>query len=213
VQVGPATLAACAAAVLTVAVARPAHGLAQAQAAWLPPSVEAGVTRQLADRLATLPMGGRTPPTEAQRLTRAQDAVSKLRAVFEGWGVSGTTAKAPALDGVGVPASKDRLLDAMGRYQVCNFVLALQLDPNGHPDDFNLQFTGVLGLTAGTMAVLYLRQPFVAAGGSQQAIEAHLTNEAMQALGARVQRDPKLLERAQAGCSPVVVELVTKVVG
>jgi hypothetical protein len=178
---------------------------------WLPPAFEERATQQLADRLSTLPMGDQPPLSPATRLERAREAVATFRTTLDEWGLEGTLSRAPTLADLGLPTSSDRLLDAMGRYQFCSLVLALQAAPSGQAENFNLQFTAVMGLTAGTMAVLYLRAPFAAAGGTDQELEAYMTSAGMEAVAARVQEDEALLDRARAGCTPIVVELVTKV--
>ncbi len=185
----------------------------QSRETWLPAGPENELVRQLAERMTAIPVADGVPITETVRRDRARQAVRTLRGVFDAWGLEGTLARAPKLAGVPVPASSNRLLDAMGRYQLCTFVLALQIAPEHEPSDFNLRFTGVMGMTATTMAVVYLRQPFVAAGGTAEAMEAHMTSDAMEALGARLQREPDLLARAQNGCAPVVIEMLTKIVG
>jgi hypothetical protein len=185
---------------------------AVAQTSWLPPPAETAAVEQLADRLSTLPAGDGPALTPQDRLQRARTAVGIFRSTFETWGLDGTVSRAPRLDAISLPSSDNRLLDAMGRYQFCNLVLALQVAPAGRATSFNRQFTGVMGLTGITLAVVYLRQPFLAAGGTDEELEAYMTGPAMEAVASRVQDEPALLDRARAGCSPIVVELVTKVI-
>ena len=72
-----------------------------------------------------------------------------------------------------------RSLDAMAHYQICNLVLMVQLQDPHFAEDEDAKMTSVTGLTAFTLAVLYLRHPFLEAGGSDREIEAFLTGASM----------------------------------
>ena len=70
--------------------------------------------------------------------------------VVDGWGVDGVLERAPELPGLEIAAAEDPFLDAMARYQVCNLLLALQLEDPAYREDMNIRITSVFGLSAVT---------------------------------------------------------------
>jgi hypothetical protein len=97
-----------------------------------------------------------------------------------------------------LPGANDRHLDAMARYQLCNLVLFRQFES-----------VGAFGLTAVTLAVVYLMQPFVAGGGSPDRVEAFLTGATMEKVNSAIQEKPELLTHVERQCEPVVGELLS----
>jgi len=178
---------------------------AAAESSWLPPAVAEGAAQQLAERLSEL-----APPGagDTERLARARDLISEMRSEIDGWGEAGVLAQAPAFPDLSLPRSGEPHLDAMGRYQVCNLILFRQLLDPALADDSDARSSAALGLTAMTLATVYLRQPFVAQGGDPAAIEAYLTGDAMSAVFDHLQADPALLAKAQQSCGPLIVELL-----
>ncbi len=181
---------------------------AHAQSSWLPTNVAESAAQQLGARLKTLPIEGAATSTYEQRVENARAIVGTLRDVIEGWGGDGILGRTPELSHLTMPESKNQWLDAMADYQLCNLVLFFQLAPEGEAEDVNLQLTGVIGLTAITMTILYLRESFVNSGGSLEQIKAFLTSEHMERIGAQVQQNTALFEKTSEDCSPVVIELV-----
>ncbi len=198
--------AAVTACLLILAAAFPAAA-AESEEDWLPARVEQGAVEQLAARLAQAELG---PDDAAGRRRGAQAVVDGLRTTLEGWGTAGVLERAPTFPGLGVPAADERHLDAMVRYQICTVVLVLQLRDPEMAADLNLRLTGVLGLTAMTLAEVYLRRPFVAAGGDPDAIEATLTDPGLQPVLDRLQSDAEARRVTEARCQPVVVDLLTE---
>lgn len=176
-----------------------------AQEAWLPPPVAEGLAAQLAERMRTL---GEGEPDEERLTAGAQGVVGSLAEQLEAWGLDGVHERAPSLPGFTVPPAGNRHLEAMARYHVCIMVLYLQLEDPAFADDANARVTSVFGLTALTMAVVRLREPFVADGGDDTAIEAYLAGPALEPILAALQTDPAARSAAEESCRPVVVQLL-----
>jgi len=175
--------------------------------AWLPGAVAEGAAEQLAGRLAEAGFGVERP---AARTEAAQAVVAGLRDTLEAWGADGTLARAPEFPELPVPRVEDRRLDAMARWHVCNLVLFLQLADPAFAEDVNARLTGALGLTGVTLAVLRLRQPFLAAGGDAGAIEKLLAGTGMEPVLDRLQSDPDSRGHAEMQCQAPVVELLER---
>lgn len=174
---------------------------------WLPAAVAEGAVEQLAGRLGEAGFGVERP---AARTEAAQVVVAGLRETLETWGADGTLARAPEFPELPVPRAEDRRLDAMARWHVCNLVLFLQLADPALADDHNARLTGALGLSGVTLAVLRLRQPFLASGGDGRAIEALLAGPGMEPVLERLQSDAAARGHAEIQCRAPVVELLER---
>ena len=184
------------AALLAVSVA------ATAQENWLPPPVEDGAIDQLAGRLAAI-----SRPRDPRGLTEgARKLVLAVRGQLDAWTLAGTLKRAPAFPRLELPAAPERYLDAMGRYQICNVVLLRQFESGADDDSRRV---GALGLTAITLAMLHLRQPYMANGGSNEGLEAFLTSAPMAGLLEKMQGTPALLSHVETECEPVVQDLLS----
>lgn len=176
-----------------------------AQPAWLPPAVQNGVTAQLVERLTAI-----RAPSDARALAQgAQKIVLTVRGTLDTWTTAGTIARAPTFPDLAVPGTGNRHLDAMSHYQLCNVVLMRQFEGGA---DADARLTGALGLTAVTLAVVHLRQPYVAGGGNDKGIEAALTSEPMARLFEQIQTTPALLTHVETRCEPVVQALLADAV-
>jgi hypothetical protein len=176
-----------------------------AQAQWMPPQVEQGLAQQLAGRLASIESGDR-----AAALERARQAVKAMGALLGSWSDAVVISRAPKFSQLAMPVTNEPALGAMAAYQMCTMAQFLRVESG--KDDGNRRAT-VVGLTATTMAVLRLRPPFLAAGGSMDRVEAFLTSDEMAALLDAIRQKPALLAHVEEQCRPVVGELVGKAGG
>jgi hypothetical protein len=182
-----------------------AVGIAEVES-WLPPPVAEGVAQQLDGRLRRI--GDGAAPANALELSR--QAVDALRAELEDWGVDGIVERAPDLTRLGVPRAESPLLDAMARYQVCNMALMLTFEEPANGDDAELRRRASVGLTAVTMAILRLREPFHAAGGDDAAIESFLTRAEMEPVLQKLQADAEIRRQTERSCDPIVTPLIAE---
>jgi hypothetical protein len=96
----------------------------------------------------------------------------------------------------------------MARYQLCNMVLMIQLQDPDFANNEDAKMSSVTGLTAFTLAVLYLRHPFLEAGGNDGEIEAFLTSERMESVLETIQTEPAARAHAATQCTPTLMALV-----
>jgi hypothetical protein len=169
---------------------------------WLPPPVAEALAEQLVRQLEAIGPG--KPTNRAALLAGVRQRVQALRTTIEGWGVRGVLERTPTFTGVELPASGERHLDAMAGFQLCNVVLGKQIVEG---EDTDTRRTGAMGTMAVTTVVLFLRQPFVAEGGTHARIEAHLTGDPMSRVTTTIQQSQSLLQHVQSACSPIVAEL------
>lgn len=173
-----------------------------AQAAWLPDEAERAMAGQLADRLTSI-----SKPRDPAGLAEAtRKIVQAVRGQLESWTAQGALDKAPAFPMLKMPSANNRHLDAMARYQLCNLVLFRQFESAADAQDRRV---GAFGLTAVTMAVVYLMPPFVAAGGNPDRVEAFLTGAPMERVNTDIQQKPDLLAHVERQCEPIVGELLS----
>lgn len=176
-----------------------------AAADWLPAGAEEAMARQLAGRLVE---AGLAPAGTPEVLTGSREMVASLIATLERWQVAGTLARAPEFPGLELAPAGEAHLDAMARYQICNMVLAIQHADPAFADDVNARLTAALGLTAVTLAVVRLREPFVRQGGTDAQIEAALTSAAHEKILTGIQEDPAVRAHVEKQCTPATVALL-----
>lgn len=174
---------------------------------WLPPAVVDGLSQQLYDRLAAIEEAPDDDPAEA--LGRVRDGVLRLRAAVDDWGDEGVFARAPSFGRLDVPRSGQRHLDAMARYQLCNAMLIRQLLEE---EDAERQRVAMIGVTGLTVAIMFLRDPFITQGGSHAQIESFLTSEAMEREFTRIQQSRALRDHVDEACAPTVATLIERFV-
>lgn len=172
-----------------------------AQAGWLPAGAQDQMASQLAERLTTI-----SKPKDAAGLAQAtRRIVEAVGGQLESWTARGALDKAPTFPMLTLPGANDRHLDAMARYQLCNLVLFRQFESAADAQDRRV---GAFGLTAVTLAVVYLMQPFVAGGGNPDRVAAFLTGAPMEKVNSAIQERPELLTHVERQCEPVVGELL-----
>ena len=170
---------------------------------WLPPRVAEGVMQQLQARMAQTDPSRVTDPTKAKQASR--DLVTRFRQQIDRWGPDGVISRAPPLAAIKLPSARQRELDAMARYQICNLVLMLQYEDGA---DKRQKQIGAMGLTAMTMTIFSLRPAYLKAGGREERIKQFLTSAEMERVHDAIQRDPKQLDNAQTDCGKVMGELL-----
>jgi hypothetical protein len=190
---------------LLAAVAVPA-----AAAGWLPADAEEMLARQLAGRLVE---AGLAPGETPEVLSGCREMVGHMILTIEQWQVAGTRERAPEFPGLELPPAGEPHLDAMARFQVCNMMLMIQHRDTAYDDDINARLTASLGLTAVTLAVTRLREPFVRQGGTDAQIEAALTNADFEKVLTGIQEDPAVRAHVEKQCTPVTVALLGDAIG
>lgn len=176
-----------------------------AQGTWLPPEVEQGLVKQLVGRMAKTNPATAEDPERASRT--AGSIVQNLAKDLGSWTDSVALEWAPTFPLLRLPTANQQHLDAMSRYQVCNLVYFRQFESS---KDVEVLRRSALGLTAMTMAVLRLRQPFVKAGGTDERIEAFLTSPPMAKVLDEIQLSSDLAAHAERQCQGVLWELIFK---
>jgi hypothetical protein len=176
-----------------------------AQASWLPPQVEQGLANQLAGRLTQV--GAVAPADPLSPSERANKTVKDLGVYLGSLTDQGAFERAPVFTQIKVPVSGQLHLDAMARYQVCTLELFRRFETGTNPGS---RRATALGLTAVTMAVIRLREPFIRAGGNDERIEGFLTGGPMNSLFEQLQAKPDLLAHVERQCEPVLRDLLDK---
>ena len=177
---------------------------AVAQENWLPPQVESGVVEQLVARMEAI--GPRPIKDRAALQAGMQVIVRQVRATLERWGEKGVLDRAPAFPKLKLPEAKQSHLNAMGRYQACNWVL---MNQQGEAYDLETRRNGAVASTAVTLAVIYLRQPFLKQGGASEQIEAFLTGAAMDRAFKQTMGSEPWVSYAEKQCQPLITEIFT----
>lgn len=179
----------------------PATQLAQTD--WLPPAVQDAVAEQLLGRLEELELQW----TEERMTNAARATVAAIREKLETWTVRQVLDRAPALAHLELPASGNTPLDAMLRYHVCTGVAMIRHERRAVETREPARIAAVAGMAAGSMALLYLRDDYLKAGGEEAQIEKFLTMTALQPALDRLQTNPDDMRTADQECSAVLGEI------
>lgn len=172
-----------------------------AQDQWLPPQVAEALASQVADKMQAI-----DSTADRERLmTGGRRLITLIRRRLDSWGEKEVLARAPQFPKLAMPASTQPHLDAINRYQVCNLLLDVQ---QAAQNDIGMRRTGVIGSAAITTAAVYLRKPFLEAGGKLPDVEKFLTGSAMQSVFEAIQNDRSLADHVAEQCTPVVTSLL-----
>ncbi|MCW5966823.1 MAG: hypothetical protein KIT83_22475, partial [Bryobacterales bacterium] len=105
-----------------------------------------------------------------------------------------------------LPDAADRHLDAMARYQVCNWATVNQ---QNEVNDQRTRVAGAMATAGVTLAIVFLRQPFTSQGGKPERIEAFLTGTPMDVVFQQVVKDADLMTHIEQRCQPLITEMFT----
>jgi hypothetical protein len=172
----------------------------QARTDWMPPQMEEIVVQQLVERLGEIDLGwSRERMNNAARVT-----VATIRARLEQWKETELLARAPVLGVLKLAPESDPRLNAMRRYHMCTAAAMIRHERRAREKSEEARIAAVAALTTGSMAVLYLRDAFINAGGTGANVEKLLTDPALQPIIDRLQTSPDDMMAVQAECVPVL---------
>lgn len=171
----------------------------RAQESWLPAPVENAIAEQAIARLEAI---NPTPEKNREIYHRSiRKLLHALRMQLESWGEETVLERSPLFPKLNFPTANQKHLNAMARYQACNWVLIHQ---QGKTYDLKTRRNGALATAAVSLTVVFLRKPFIARGGKNQEIETFLTGPPMDHLFKQVMKNTDLLSHVEEQCQPVV---------
>jgi hypothetical protein len=163
---------------------------------WFPAHFEEGAARQFLGRLAEI--GVEVPGSDEERLAKGIERIQDLVARVDGWNVDGVVERAPALAEVDLPRFEDRIVDALAVYGIC----ALPLHPElvETTDELIYVAAGEIGVA---IIGAFLRDRFLAGGGTDQDLAALLNTDAMNQLSYDIQVSEDQRNYVAAECGPM----------
>lgn len=178
----------------------PAAAAQPKQSDWMPPAMEDFVVKQLVERLQEIDLDW-----SVERMTNAaRVTVATIRARLEKWTEPEVLKRAPALAHLQLPASGDPRLDGMLRYHMCTAVSMIRHERRAKETSEEGRIAAVAGMTTGSLAVLFLRDGYLKAGGSEEQVEKLLTDSKLQPAIDRMQTNPDDISAAQSECVQVL---------
>ena len=171
-----------------------------AQVDWLPPEIEDAAARGMVRRLDEA--GVDVPGTPDEKLRGATQAIRGLTGRIDSWGLDGIFARAPELARIERPDFGDPLVKAIADYGFCTLPL--------HPELVSSQdekLTVVLGEYGVVLVSSFLRDRFLAAGGTDADLEQLLNTDAMNQLSYDIQVDADLRQYVATECGPMFQDL------
>lgn len=192
---------------LVVVAALGCVSLAGAEESWLPAPVAEQATASLYERVKAVAPDGPVPD-ERLRVTSRQ-TVDALAARLAAWGEKPLLDRAPALKMLTLPSAKQPQLDAITRYFACGAVYEVLHARNGFAKaDRDARILAAMAPSGLSLAMFYLRTPYLQAGGTDAAMEAFMTGPRMEPVLAALQDDAKVLDAAFQECRPLATWLV-----
>lgn len=190
-----------------VGVAALCASLAGAEEPWLPAPVAEQMAGQMYERVKAAAPDGPVP--EARLRETSRRTVDALAARFAAWGEKPLRDRAPALGMLKLPSAKQPQLDAISRYFACAAVYEVLHTRNAFAgSDREARILAAMAPFGFSLAVLYLRTPYLEAGGTDAAMEAFMTGPQMAPPIDAIQDDAKLLDAAFQECRTVATWLV-----
>jgi hypothetical protein len=181
--------------------------MAQGEEDWLHPAGAEVVVDGLVERMK--PIGDNRPVDEAQLREVARNTVSLIGARLSAWGEKTVMEHAPALEPLALPRAGQPHLDAMARYFACAAVYeVLHLRGRFAKSDRNVRVQAAMAPASISLASLYLRHRYLAAGGTDARMEAFLSGPPMEPVIEKIQDSDTLLESSHEQCRPLVTWLV-----
>ena len=176
-----------------------------AQGSWFTEEMKETVAQQLAVRLGEIAL----EPAPQSKLTEgARYAVGLMFQRVTDLGEKELIARAPALAKLKLPATRERYLEAMARYQVCAGVMMLRHQNRKQAQDADARLTAAMGPAALGVATTFLMTRFIAQGGSAAKAEEFLTASAMDAALGRMQDSPALFADTDRECRPLMTVML-----
>ena len=171
---------------------------------WMPKQAKEGMAKQLEGRFRA---GILAQENDAEQLAKSSVLlVNRFDAYLFAAGVKKIIANATKFEIAGYPEDKEVLIDAMGRYQLCNASLALSLPPHYTPATVDDHFGPAAGLTMFTMAVFFLQKERELPIST---FESYATSNQMGILLERMQTEPKVRQAFIRDCAkPLNIFLV-----
>jgi hypothetical protein len=176
----------------------------QPAADWLSAAMYDGLVQQLAERLEQIDLDW----SLERRRNAAATVVNRLRARLAQMTHEDVHRRAPALASLKLPAVEDPRFEAIVRYQMYNAADFVAYERRAREPSEDARIAIVMRLTALTTTVLYLREGYMRAGGTEQQLERFLADKAFEPIVERLQRDAQLLQEMQAECAPVIKVLL-----
>ena len=172
-----------------------------AQGGWFTEEMKATEAQQLAVRLKEIAL---EPVPESKLAEGARYAVGLMFQRVTDLGEKELLARAPALAKLKLPATRERHLEAMARYQVCAGVMMIRHQNRNQVKDADARLTAAMGPAAMSVAGTFLLTRFIAQGGSTARAEQFLTAGAMDEALARMQDSPTLFADTDRECRPLM---------
>lgn len=181
--------------------------IAHAQEDWLHPAGAEVVVQGLVERMKPIDFG--QPVPEDMLRETARKSISVLSERLASWGEKSVMEHAPALKPLDLPHAGQAHLEAMARYFTCAGVYeVLHLRGRFARADRDARIFAAMAPSSLSVASLYLRHRYLAAGGTDAQAEAFLSGPTMEPVIERIQDSEPLLEGAHEECRTLVTWLI-----
>jgi hypothetical protein len=146
--------------------------------------------------------------TGEPRLEIVRKTVRSVRSKLDALEDEAIGGLAPALSGLELPASGDRLLDTTFRHLACGVALTLRAAADDGEGDSASRLDVAGAFVTHSAAAALTSARFGERGGRREELETFISSEAATAVAAKLQESPALVERASTECLATAKALV-----
>ena len=161
---------------------------------WLPTAAEEGLARQLVEGFAKANVAANA--SEDERLQAARKGIGLIAQRLETMGVDGVLDAAPSFEGLDLPRTGSRVVDAIAAFGTCSLPLHFELAA----DDGERLYVAI-GEVAVVVISAFLRHGYLSQGGSDEDLARLLNTEEFAAFSLKVQQDPDLRAKVNSACA------------
>jgi hypothetical protein len=161
---------------------------------WLSEEVKNGLAVKLGESLKLIGVGADLGA--AERLEGARTGIEQMMARLEAVGADAVVAGAPGFESIELPVTDERFERSIAAYGVCSLPLHQELAA-----DDRERFYVAFGEIAVIVISAFLRDAYLAEGGTDEALKLYLTSEQMEELSYEVQADEGLRTHVNERCA------------
>lgn len=167
----------------------------RAQSEWFPPDLSERAAHQMLTRLTQA--GVELPNSDEDQLQRSRALIAKLVTRIDAWGLEGVTLNTPHLEKIEMPEFGNPIIASMAIFGACS----MPLEPN-LVNTAEEKSVVVLGEMSIVVLSAFLKDRFLAGGGTEQELADALSSDAMNRLFYEIQATEDTRNYIATECAP-----------
>lgn len=168
--------------------------MAHGERVWLPAAAEDGLTQQLVAGFAKANVA--VEASDEERVDAARKGIGRIAERLETMGVDGVLSAVPTFEGLEIPPTGSKIVDAIASFGTCSLPLHFELAA----DDGERLYVA-LGEVTVILVSAFLRHEYLRQGGSDEDLARLLNTEEFAAFSLQVQQEEDLRASVNSACA------------